>query len=78
MIDESTDISATGHLVMFATILEEGLLITIFLGLLQLDGGKKNSASIFDCVISQLRLWDFDLCKLLAFGSDGASSMVDF
>ena len=41
-----------------------------------MDGGKKDSASIFDYVISQLRLWDLDLCKLLAFGSDGASSML--
>ena len=30
MIDESTDISATGHLVMFATIIEEGLSKTVF------------------------------------------------
>ena len=76
MIDESTDISVTGHLVMFAIIVEEGLPKTIFLGLLQLDGDKKNSASIFYCVISQLRLWDSDLCKLVAFGSDGANNMV--
>jgi hypothetical protein len=52
MVDESTDISATGHLVMFATIIEEGLPKIVFLGLLQLDGGKKNYASIFYCVIS--------------------------
>ena len=62
---------------MFATIVEEGLPKTVFLGLLQLEGGKKDSVSIFDCVISQLQLWDLDLYKLLAFGSDGASSMVN-
>jgi hypothetical protein len=78
MIDEFTDISITGHLVMFATIVEEGLPKIVFLGLLQLDGGKKDSASIFDCVISQLRLWNLDLCKLLIFDSDGANNMVDF
>ena len=76
MIDGSIDISVTGHLIMFATIVEEGLPKTIFLGLLQLDGGKKDSTSIFYCVISQLRLWNLDLCKLLAFGSDGASNIV--
>ena len=63
MINESTNINVTGHLVMFVTIVEEGLPKIVFLGLLQLDGGKKDSASIFDCVISQLRLWDLDLCK---------------
>ena len=76
MVDESTDISVTGHLVMFAIIVEEGLSKTIFLGLLQLDGGTKNSASIFYCVISHLRLWDLGLCNFVAFGSDGASIMV--
>jgi len=30
MIDESTDISATSHLVMFATIVEEGLPVIVF------------------------------------------------
>ena len=76
MVDESTDISVTGHFLLFATIIEEGLHITVFLELLQLDGDKKNASLIFDCVISQLRLWNLDLCKLVAFGSDGASSMV--
>ena len=34
MVDESTNINIIGHLVMFATIVEEGLSKTIFLGLL--------------------------------------------
>jgi len=55
MVDESTDVSATGHLVMFVTIVEEGLSVTIFLGLLQLEVGKKNDVTFFNCVISQLR-----------------------
>ena len=41
MIDESTDISVTGHLVVFATIIEEGVPLTVFLGLLEIEGGKK-------------------------------------
>ena len=32
MIDESTDISVTGHLVVFLTIIEEDAPMTIFLG----------------------------------------------
>ena len=61
---------------MFATIVEEDLPNIIFLRLLQLDGSKKNSASIFYCMISQLRLWDFYLCKLMAFGVAEANNMV--
>jgi hypothetical protein len=41
MIDESTDISVTGHLVVFATIIEEGVPLTVFLGLLEIEGGKR-------------------------------------
>ena len=41
-----------------------------------MDGGKKKIAIIFYCVIFHLRLWNLDLCKLLAFGSNGASIMV--
>ena len=52
MIDESTYISVSGHFIMFATIVEEGLPKTDCLGLLQLNDGKNDSTSIFDCVIS--------------------------
>ena len=41
MIDESTDISVTDYLVVFATIIEEGVPMTVFLGLLEIEGGKK-------------------------------------
>jgi hypothetical protein len=41
MIDESTDISVTGHLVVFTTIIEEGVPLTVFLDLLRIEGGKK-------------------------------------
>ena len=41
MIDESTDISVTGHLVVFATIIEEGVPLTVFLGLLEIEDGKR-------------------------------------
>ena len=76
MIDESTDISVTRHLVVFASIVEEGLPVTLFLGLLQIPGSKKDATVIFDTLISHLRTWELDLCKFVAFGSDGASTMV--
>jgi len=76
MVDESTNISVTGHLVVFATIMEEGLPVTVFLGLLEIEGGNKDAAVIFDTLLCNLRKWGLDLCKFVAFGSDDASSMV--
>jgi len=76
MIDESTNISATGHLVIFATIVEEVLPVTVFIGLLQLDSSKNDIGPIFDYVVSQLQLWELDLYKFITFSSDEASSMV--
>ena len=34
MIDESTDVSVTGHIVVFACFVEEGLPVAVFLGLI--------------------------------------------
>lgn len=36
MIDESTDISVTNYLVIFASLVEEGLVLCVFLGLLHI------------------------------------------
>jgi hypothetical protein len=76
MIDESTDISVTGHLVVFATIIEEGLPVTLFLGLLQIEEGKKDSTMIYETLIYSIQKWGLDLKKFVGFGSDGASTMV--
>jgi len=76
MIDESTDISVTSHLVVFAIIVEEGLPVTFFLGLLHIEGSKKDAIVIFDTMVSKLRSWELDLKKWVTFGSDGASTMV--
>lgn len=46
MIDESTDISVTGHLVVFATFLEGSLPFTCFLGLVWIERGQKDSLRI--------------------------------
>ena len=75
MVDESTNISVTGHFVVFATIVEEGLPITLFLGLLQIKDDKKDATVIFDTLLSHLQVWELDLCKFVAFGSDGASTI---
>jgi len=54
MIDESTDINVTGHLVVLTSIIEEGLSVTIFLGLLEIEGGKKDVVVIHETLISHL------------------------
>jgi hypothetical protein len=41
MIDESTDISVTCHLVVFASFVEEGLFLCVFIGLLHIEEEKK-------------------------------------
>jgi hypothetical protein len=48
MIDESTDVSVTGHLVVFATFVEDGEVACVFLGLLGIKDGKKDVALIFE------------------------------
>jgi hypothetical protein len=75
MIDESTDISVTGHLVVFDTIIEKCMPMIVFLGLLEIEGGK-NAIIIFECLMNHLKVWELDLCKCAAFRSDGASTMV--
>jgi hypothetical protein len=76
MIDESTDISVLGHLVIFATFLEGGVVTTSFLGLLWIVDGQKSSSVIFNLLIGALKSWGLDMSKCVGFGSDGASTMV--
>jgi hypothetical protein len=76
MIDESTNISVLGHLVIFATFLEGGVVTTSFLGLLWLVDGQKSSSVIFDLLIGALKTWGLDMNKCVGFGYDGASTMV--
>ena len=47
-VDESTDVSMTGHLVVFAIFVEECLPQCVFLGLLHIDDGKKDVGIIFE------------------------------
>jgi len=61
MIDESTNINAIGHLMIFATIIKEGLPVIVFLGLLLLQCDKKDTTTIFECVIPLLQYWSLDL-----------------
>ena len=76
MIDESTDVSVTGHIVVFACFVEEGLPVSVFLGLIHIEDGKKDSKEIFNALLGALKEWDLNLDNLVGFGSDGASTMV--
>ena len=76
MIDESTDISVTWHLVVFATFLEGSFSINCFIGLLCIEGGQKNSMKIFETLMIAVKTWELDITKCVGFGSDGASTMV--
>ena len=48
MIDESIDISSTGHVVVFGTFVEEGLPTSIFLDLFEVPNSKKDAGLIFE------------------------------
>jgi hypothetical protein len=76
MIDESTDISVTGHLVVFASLVEEELSLCVFFGLLHIEEGKKNICIIFEILTKSIKEWGFDFDKCVGFGSDGVSTMI--
>jgi hypothetical protein len=76
MIDESTDISVKGHLMVFATFLEGGLPLTCFLGLLWIVDGKKDSKIIFDTLLATVKTWGLDMEKCIGFGSDGVATIT--
>jgi hypothetical protein len=77
MIDESTNILVTGHLVVFASFTESSLPSCVFLGLLYIIDGKKDSALIFNILLFSMKEWGLDFDKCLGFGSDGATTMTD-
>ena len=48
----------------------------MFLGLLHIIDGKKDVALIFDTLLTSLKEWGLDTDKCVAFGSDGAATML--
>ena len=54
MIDESTDVSVTGHVVVFATFVEDGLSVSIFMGLFEIANDKKNAEEIFQKLLKSM------------------------
>ena len=54
MID-STNILVIGHLVVFATFVEEGEVASVFLGLLQIADGKNDATLIYETLLTSLK-----------------------
>ena len=76
MIDESTDISVTGHLVVFASFVEEELRLCVFLRLLHIEEEKKDACIIFETLTRSMKELGLDIDKYVGFGSDGVSTMI--
>ena len=76
MIDESTDVSVIGHIILFVCFVEERLPLAVFLGLIQISDEKKNSKEIYDALLTAMKEWDLNLDNFVGFGSNGASTIV--
>ena len=76
MIDESTGVSVTSHVAVFTTFVEDGLPVSIFLGLLEIANDKKDAEEFFQKLLKFVKEWGLDLSKCVAFGYDGCSTMV--
>ena len=54
MVDESTDIFVLKQLVVIATFLGDGVPTCVFLGLLHITGGKKDTSMIYELILTSL------------------------
>ena len=73
MVDESTDIFVSRHLVVFAIFLEDSVPTCVSLGLLNIPGGKKDAYMIYELILTSLNQWGLDLDKFVGCGSNGTS-----
>ena len=74
LCDESTDISVTKELILYARIIAEEIVSTHFLKLIHIPYGK--AETIENVLISFLDEKKFPISSITAFGSDGANVMV--
>ena len=77
MIDESMDIYVTGHLVIFASFVEEDLAFCLSLGLLHIEKEKIYACIIFETLTSSMKKCRLDFNKCVRFGSNGAAVMIN-
>ena len=74
IVDESTDISITKKLVLYARVVKDGRVTTLFLKNIEIPDGKAET------IMEAINLWVTDnqigFQKCVGFGSDGANVMV--
>ena len=77
LIDESTDIAISKHLVVYIRFVKEDFEPkTVFLKNVTISDPKSTAQVIFDHLMSALEEDGIDITKCIGFGSDGAAVMV--
>ena len=77
LIDETTDISVTKHMVVYARVVDQNFSPrTYFLRNVTVDSPKSDAATLFGLLTETLQQEDLDITKAHGFGSDGAAVMV--
>ena len=75
IVDESTDISIHHHMIIYLSYLEdESVPCSTFYGMVRTN--DSTSKGIFDKIMHELENANLDMKKLIAFGSEGRSTMV--
>ena len=74
MIDESTDISVTKELILYARVLYNSDVHACFLKIIKIADGK--AETIEKALVAYLQECNLSICKISSFGSDGAAVMT--
>jgi hypothetical protein len=75
MCDETTDITTTGKLIVFAKVINEKMKPeTYFLGDINIE--NKTANGITEKLLGLFEQYKIDLKKIVALGTDGASTMM--
>jgi hypothetical protein len=71
MIDKFINVSVIGHLVVFGTIVENKLPMSVFLGLSEITNCRKNVQELFEKLFVAIKDWGLNLRKCVDFDSNG-------
>ena len=75
LIDESTDVSHTEQLSLYASWVENGESVSYLIGLIAIHGSP-DAENIFTQIMKHFENINVDINKMTGFGSDGASVMT--